>query len=147
MTRRALISSQPLRRQRTWIALLGVVVMFLGLSAEGLHGIAQPHRVCAVHGAIEHGHGAEIGAHAVEAHGDDSSNPGPAISTENGDGAHEGCSLVTFGRERLALALSGPGWSGLAEPAPVRFALPVQIPRQPSIATFRLAPKHSPPAA
>ncbi|MFT5051893.1 MAG: hypothetical protein ACI8QZ_003322 [Chlamydiales bacterium] len=135
------------RRQRFWIALTGVLMMLLSLSAEGVHELFRPHRLCAVHGALEHGHGAEISGHSERIQGDDDRESGPIVSDNDGSGDHEACGLVTLTRERMLHWLRGSSWSDAAAPTSRSDELQSQLARAPSIEIYRLAPKQSPPAA
>ena len=130
------------RLRRAWrrgrCAQLLVVLLFAaGVLVSAAHRVTTPHRLCEVHGRLEH---ADDGAHELPTDGDPT---GPAYGNEAS--MHEECHLGPFARTEVALLLPpDPVDSIELRPAGLA-ALPRAEPR-PVSALFLLAPSRSPPA-
>ena len=128
-------------------ALSALALLLLGVSAEGLHGVVEPHRFCEAHGAVEHvdphsGHPLEIASAGRE-----SDLQAPSWRATGEGVAHERCALATFAREDSAVLVGSPTVQD-AVPPPIHTSTwaPSHRPRSARIPRFRLAPKQSPPA-
>ncbi len=123
----------------------GVLLVLLLAAAVSLaktaHWLSVPHRLCEVHGVLEHG----------VADGRDSSSPASASSPAPGGphyqstpSEHEDCECGPLARAEGALLTEPPRVSA---PLPARHGFsPVRRERLGSIPLLFLAPKHSPPA-
>lgn len=122
-----------------------LLLFFLGGTlARTLHQITVPHRLCQVHGTIEHGLDTELLARgsAEECQ--------PELSQDEGThrrpdpAAHEECEVACFTRTENALPLQVQRTSALLlEPNGPHFVRQFLAPRT---ALYRQAPSRSPPA-
>jgi hypothetical protein len=124
-------------------AFLAFVLAFLGSAfAAGAHWIAVPHRVCDVHGTIEHGSedvrdlAGQADALAARAH------EGPIVRASGDE--HEECSLGACAR-REALLPVHVDTAGRILPDPVGRVF-VASDATPSVPLLLQAPSRSPPA-
>ena len=127
------------RRIGGHFAFLAFVLAFLGSAfAAGAHWLSVPHRLCEVHGTIEHGRPEPAAAPTKHA-------PVPAGPiVRAGDGTHDECSLGICARMESVLPAHVEVPLGfLAEP---RGRVIVASDAAPSVPLLRLAPSRSPPA-
>jgi len=118
-------------------AFVALVLAFLGSTfAAGTHWLSVPHRLCEVHGTIEHGL-------ASEATPPESTPPAGPIVRE-GVPPHDECALGPYTRAEMALLAHVEG-RGLfvAEPCGRAFVSATAVA---SVPLFLLAPSRSPPA-
>ncbi|HEY3494425.1 MAG TPA: hypothetical protein VGK73_07060 [Polyangiaceae bacterium] len=108
--------------------------------ASTLHFALVSHRICAEHGALEHGHEAEA------EHAQPKAPAHAALQSGSDEAEHEHCPLIARPHEELALA--APARFEIAS-APRAAPSPVQRASAPAPARDALllfAPKQSPPA-
>jgi hypothetical protein len=142
-----------------WAFALGALVVSVQL-APLLHVGTAGHRVCAVHGELEHvDHYGPAGppgtGHRLDSHRDGESRrpseeapDGPAfrrVRDARGTAAHEVCGSVALLRPDVAPPLPPPS-SVIAPAAGVLARARVATGAHRSIDLLRLAPSHSPPA-
>lgn len=122
-------------------AYLALVLAFLGSTfAAGTHWLSVPHRLCEVHGTLEHGFGGEIGSGPLS--------PAPlpdGTPVVTGEGqSHEECELGPCARtEALLLPRTGEQGRFTGEERGRTF---VPQHASPSVPLLLLAPSRSPPA-
>jgi hypothetical protein len=120
-------------------ALLIVALLVANLLAGAAHLITVPHRLCQIHGELEHGRdSADSGVRQVH--------QGVQLSASEGgaDHAHAGCPLgLCLRTEASPMCL--PAGAALVLQLP-RKPLPVPAEPVPDPALFLLAPSRSPPA-
>lgn len=136
---------EAIHRRRTWT--LGLVaLLFLGsVLSSSAHWIATPHRLCSLHGALEHGtlgheeHGAPADSGDASAHQD----VREPVYRSGGHG-HEECPFSPWARtEILPLPdlASEAGWLARA-----RVPVWVRVDPLPDRPLHLLAPSRSPPS-
>jgi len=125
------------RRTRDRALLLALLVLASWL-AGAAHSVAIPHRMCEVHGTIEHGRWAKA---AVPA-----SRPlGPALENA-GEATHEECSVGPFTRTEILPLPQCAAEVGVCL-APAGRSPLVRFDPIPDPALFLLAPSRSPPVS
>lgn len=132
----------PLRRahrRRRAVVLALVALLFLGsLFSGSAHWLMTPHRLCTVHGAVEHGPAGDHELTAARAP------EGPAYSAEKG--SHEDCPLGPWARTEV-LPLPDLAREAVGPPSADTFVLRGRRDPIPDTVRFRLAPSRSPPQA
>jgi len=128
----------PVRRR--WVLACVLLALLGGTLARFAHQITVPHRLCQVHGTIEHGLDDGPASRAELARGPDAG--GPKVRPV--PGAHEECEFATFARTEHALVLAAPRvvLARLEPCAKAFFA--AELP--PESARYRWAPSRAPPA-
>jgi len=133
----------PSRRGRLTLIAVGLALLSAWI-LQTAHWIAVPHRVCEVHGALEHGLAAEVSATPP---GERARAPGSGARVEATYAAstarHEGCALGPFDHREALLPLVAarsfePALEGRATAERPRDA-------QHSVPLLALAPSRSPP--
>lgn len=117
------------------------LLAYLGSAfAAGAHSISIPHRLCDVHGTIEHGTADSVATTAADAHGPIAS--GPIVRAN--DVAHHECSLGACARTEAALVPDTLALTSVLDEPRVLVRAPTEA--RPSVPLLFLAPSRSPPA-
>lgn len=133
---------EAIRRPRAGTLAL-VALLFLGsVLSSSAHWLATPHRLCSLHGAVEHGlvHGTPTDAESTTAR----TRTGPAY--RSGGHAHEDCPFAPWARSEVLPLPALPVEAGRLLGAP-RLADRVRGEPLPEQALYLLAPSRSPPHA
>ena len=128
-------------------SLLGIAVALIfvgGQLGTLVHNAFVQHRLCAEHNTLEHGDSDHDHPAAALAASDDDSQTSFRLAGAQSDSAHDHCGLTTVTRTSacqtaVSCELAGPPWRQLSRAFPSRTMVIGQ-------ATYRLAPKQSPPA-
>jgi hypothetical protein len=133
------------RALRSWLGLLALLVLATGgPTFRAIHGILVPHRVCEVHGAVEHASDEPGDLHASVGP-ETADERAPALSVTTPDAAHAACSFSDLARVEPGLVVPAA-----VEIAAVRWTAAPEIAARDArcapIPLLALAPKHSPPA-
>lgn len=118
-----------------WGVLLLLVLVGSSL-ARTAHWLAVPHRLCEVHGTLEHGLAAD-GVASARAGAD-----GPSYRQRVKE--HDECTFGPLGRTEVAPLPAAPHLSGVELPSRPEVFVPPEP--APSVPLLFLAPKRSPPA-
>lgn len=137
----------PLGSVSRLLAALIASLVVLGHISASAHLLFSRHAICPEHGEIIHLDEETSSATLVTpvAKTDSAASFSSRTDGQSAGHSHDHCLLISHRRERATLSLSQISLC-VATPRVGGAYLPQDVPRPPSIAIFRLAPKNSPPA-